>query len=168
MSVTYHNYGASVINAPIAQLRQDMHAILNVPADLVRAAGCATDAAAGASPEQGQPFVQLAIQLGATAVLEEAIDRVARKHTLTYRATTCAPEIAEYVATCTLQCVEEAPHTTFVEWMRVYRPAARTVQDQIRLFVNSLVDQDQAIISRLAAEYGSAEVLYIDYTLGGV
>jgi len=167
MSVTYHHYGASVIHAPLAQLRRDMHAILNVPADLVRAAGRATDVAAAASSEQGRPCVQLAIQLGATAVLEEAIDSMAGKHTLIYRSTSCAPGIAEYVATCTLQCVEDAPHTTFVEWMRAYRPAARADDDQIRPFVSSLLDQDQAITSRLAAEYGSPEVLYIDYTLGG-
>lgn len=167
MSVTFHHYGASVVNASIAQLRRDMHAMLNVPADLVRAAGRAANAAASASSEQGRPFVQLAIQLGATAFLEEAIDGVAGKHTLTYRSTTCAPEIAEYVATCTLQRLEDAPHMTFVEWMRAYRPAARADNDQIRPFVSSLLDQDQAITSRLAAEYGSPEVLCIDYTLGG-
>lgn len=168
MSLTYHHYGASLIHAPIAQLRRDMQAILNAPADLVRAAERATDAAVAASSEQGRPAVQLAIQLGAIAVLEEAIDGVAGKHTLTYRSTTCTSEIAEYVATCTLLCVEEAPHTTFVEWMREYRPAARADHEQIRPFVSSLLDQDQAIASRLATEYGSAEVLYIDYTLGGV
>jgi hypothetical protein len=139
MSVTYHHYGATVLNAPINQLRCDMHAVLNVAQDTVRT----------------------------TAVMEEGIDSVAGTHTLTYRSTTCAPEIAEYVATCTLQRVADAPHTTFVEWMRAYRPAAPTDNDQIRPFVSSLVDQDQAIASRFAAEYGSTEVLYIDYTLGG-
>ena len=86
---------------------------------------------------------------------------------LTYCSTVYALELKEYSATCTLASVADAPHTTFVEWMRAYRPAARADDDQIRPFVSSLLDQDQAITSRLAAEYGSPEVLYIDYTLGG-
>jgi hypothetical protein len=167
MSVSYHHYGATVLNAPINQLRRNMHSILNVPEDTVRAARRATGVPAAALAEPSQPCFQLAIQLGETAVLEEKIDGVAGTHTLTYRSTTCAPDIAEYVASCTLQRMADAPHTTFVEWMRAYRPAAPTVTDQIRPFVSSLVDQDQAIASRFAAEYGSTEVLYIDYTIGG-
>jgi hypothetical protein len=164
MSMTYHHYGAAVLNAPIAQLRRDMPAILNVPPDLVRAAG---RTAAGASARR-QPCLQLAIQIGDTAVLEEAIDRVAGTHTLTYHSTACAPEIADYVATCTLQSVAHAPHTTFVEWTHEYRPAAPADVERIRPFARTLVDQDQALASWLAAEYGSTEVLYLDYTLGGV
>ena len=141
--LTYHQYSATVLNAPIAQLRRDMQAILNVPPDLVRAGGFTT------------------------AVLEEVIDRVAGTHTLAYRSTTCAPEIAEYVATCTLACGADAPHTTFIEWMRAYRPAALTDNDQMRPFVSALINQDQAIASRFVAEYGSTEVFSIDYTLGG-
>jgi hypothetical protein len=141
--LTYHHYGATVLNAPIAQLRRDMHTILNVPPDLVRTRG------------------------HTAAVLEEVIDRVAGTHTLAYRSTVCAPEIAEYVATCTLACGADAPHTTFIEWMREYRPAALTDNDQMRPFVSALIDQDQAIAAQFAAEYGSTEVFYIDYTLGG-
>jgi hypothetical protein len=161
MSQTYHHYGASVINAPIDQLQREMHTILNVPEDTARAARRAIGTTAAAVAEQSQPCVQL----DDTTILEEVIDRVSGTHTLTYRSTTCAPEVAQYVATCTLQRVADAPNTTFVEWMRMYRPAGH---DQIRRFVSALVDQDQAIASRFAAEYGSAEVLYIDYTLGSV
>jgi len=141
--VTYHHYGASVIHAPIAQLRRDMHAVLNVPPDALRAAE------------------------HATTVLQEMTDHPSGTHVLTYRSTLCAPEIAGYSAACTLTSVADAPHTIFVEWMRDYRPAAPTDHDRMRAFVSALIDQDRAIASRLAAEYGGAEVFYIDYTLGG-
>jgi hypothetical protein len=85
---------------------------------------------------------------------------------LTYRSTMGAPEIAEYVATWTLTCSADAPHMTFVEWMREYRPAALTNHDQLRPFVSALIDQDRDIAARFAAQYGSPEVVYIDYTLG--
>ena len=168
MSVTYHHYSAAVLNAPINQLGRDLHSILNVPQDTVYAARRATGSAAAALAEQSQPCVQLAIQLSDTTVLEEVIDRVAGTHALTYRSTACAPEIAEYVATCTLQRMADAPNNTFVEWMRAYRLAAHTDHDQIRPFVSTLVDQDQAIASWFAAAYGSAEILSIDYTIGGI
>ena len=168
MSVTFHHYGATVLDAPIHQLRRDMYTILNVPEVIVRTPRRATSVAAVAVAEQSQPCVQLAIEPDDTTVLEEVIDRVSGTHALTYHWTTCAPEIAEYVATCTLQRVADAPNTTFVEWTRAYRLAAPTDHDQVERFVRALVDQDQAIASRLAAEYSSTEVLYIDYTIGGV
>jgi hypothetical protein len=168
MSITYHYYSATVLNAPIAQLGRDLYAILNVSQDTVRAARRATGSAAAALAEQSQPGVQLAIQLSDTTVLEEVIDRVSGMHALTYRSTACAPEIAEYVATCSLQRMVDAPNNTFVEWMREYRPAALTDNDLIRAFVSTLVDQDQAIASWFAVTCGSAEVLSIDYTIGDI
>ncbi|HET9220960.1 MAG TPA: hypothetical protein VFO07_00565 [Roseiflexaceae bacterium] len=168
MSVTCHHYGATVLDAPIHQLRRDMYTILNVPEAIVRTPRRATSVAAIVVAEQSQPCVQLAIEPDDTTILEEVIDRVSGTHALTYRWTMCAPEIAEYAATCTLQRMADAPNTTFVEWTRAYRLAAPADRDQVRRFVRALVDQDRAIASHLAAEYGSTEVLYIDYTLGGI
>ena len=141
--ITYHHYGASVIHAPINQLRRDMHAVLNMASDALRAAE------------------------HTATVREQATDDPSGTHVLLYRSTLCAPEIAEYSATCTLAGVADAPHTTFVEWMREYRPAALTDHDQIKPFVSAMIDQDREIASRFAAEYGNPEVFYIDYTLGG-
>jgi hypothetical protein len=154
MSLTYHYYSASIIHAPINQLHCDMHSILSMQPDLIHAG-------VSAAPRW------FSTQLGTTVALEEASDRVAGTCTLTYRPTACAPEIAEYIATCTLQRVADAPHTTFVEWMRAYRPAASASHDQIDPFVSALLDQDQAIAAQLGAVYGSTEVFSIDYTLGG-
>jgi hypothetical protein len=142
MSITYHHYGATVLNLPITQLSPNMQAILHMPIDLIGAAA------------------------HATVALEEESDGVAHTHTLTYRSRPCAAEVAEYVATCTLQPVADAPHTTFFEWTRMYRPATPAHYDQICPFVSAMVDQDRAIAARLAAEYSGAEVLFIDYTLG--
>jgi hypothetical protein len=142
--VTYHHYGATILDAPIAQLRGDMDTILNAPSALELSVG------------------------RTTGVLKEITGHRAGSHTLIYRSTMDVPEIAEYVTTWTLACVADAPHTTFVEWMREYRPATSTNHDQIRPIVSALIDQDRAIASRFAAEYGSPEVVYIDYTLGGV
>ena len=167
MTITYHHYSATVLNAPINQLRRDLHTILNLPQDTVRTTRRATGSAAAALAEQTQPCMQLAIQLSDTTILEEVIDRRSGMHALTYRSTGCALEIAEYVTTCTLQNMTDAPDNTFVEWMHAYRLAAHTDHDQIRPFVTTLVDQDQAIASWFAAAYGSAEVLSIDYTIGG-
>jgi hypothetical protein len=141
--VTYHHYGATILDASIAQLRGDIDVILNTSLDLARPIG--------------RP----------STILKETTDCAAGTHTLTYRSTLCAPEIAEYSATYTLASVADAPHTTFVEWMREYRPAAPAGHDQISPFVSALIDQDRAIASWFAAEYGSPEVIYIDYTLGG-
>src|SRR4051812_32041853 len=102
MSLTYHYYSAMVLDMPIDQLRCDLYTTLNVPYDTVcaslPAAGCATVALA----EQSLPGVQLAIQLTDTTVLEEVFDRVSGTHTLTYRSAASAPEITEYVVTCSL------------------------------------------------------------------
>src|SRR5258708_39590535 len=117
--VTYHHYGATILDASIAQLRGDMDAILNAPLNLARPIG--------------HP----------NTILNETTDCAAGTHTLTYRSTMCAPELAEYVITWTLACVADAPHTTFVEWMREYRPAALTTHDQIRPFVSALIDPDR-------------------------
>ena len=141
--VTYHHYGATILDAPIAQLHGDMVAILNVPLNLAR--------------PTAHPIT----------VMEEMTDCAAGTHTLTYRSTMCVPEIAEYVATWTLARSADAPHTIMVEWMREYRPAAPINHDQIRPFVSAQIDQDRVIASRFAAEYGSPEIVYIDYTLGG-
>jgi hypothetical protein len=140
--VTYHHYGTTILNAPIALLRRDIYTILSVRADLVRSVGC-------------------------TAILEEVVDCASGSHTLIYRSTKGAPELAEYVASCTLACVADAPDTTFVEWEREYRPVESASRDKVQPIVSALVEQDRAIASRLAADYGSAEVFYIDYTLGG-
>jgi hypothetical protein len=167
MSVTYHQYGATVLNAPIDHLRRDMYAILNVPHESVAPARHGIGSIDGALVEMSQPCFPLAIQFGDTTILEEVIDRVSGTHALTYRSTACTPEIAEYIATCTLQHLADAPHTTFIEWTREYRLDADADHDRIHPFVSSLVDQDQMIASTFAAKYDNAEVLLIDYTLGG-
>jgi hypothetical protein len=141
--VTYHHYGATILDAPIAELHGDMDAILNVPLNL-------------AHPTR-RPVTDM----------EKMTDCAAGTHTLTYRSTMGVPEIAEYVATWTLACIADAPHTTMVEWMREYRPAAPINHDQIRTFVSALIDQEREIALRFAAEYGNPEVIFIDYTLGG-
>lgn len=141
--LTYHHYGATILDAPIAQLHADMDALLNVPVDLVRMAG--------------RPIM----------IREKSSDCAAGTPTLIYRSTMSVPDIAEYSTTWTLACIADAPHTTFVEWMREYRPTSSTDPDQSQPFVRMLLDQDRVIASRLAAEYGGSEVVYIDYTLGG-
>src|SRR5215216_4347287 len=113
--VTYHHYGATILDAPIAQLHGDMDAILNLPLNLA----CTME--------------------HSIVVMEEMTDCAAGTHTLICRSTMCVPEIAEYVATWTLACIANAPHTTLVEWMREYRPAALTTHDQIRPFVSALI-----------------------------
>jgi hypothetical protein len=167
MSVTYHHYGATVLNAPIDHLRRDMYAILNVPDMSIANERHAIGSIDGASAEMGQPCLPLAMQIGDTTALDEEIDRVSGTHALTYRSTAYAPEIAEYTATCTLRRLTDAPQTTFVEWMREYRLDADADRDRLHPFVSSLVDQDQTIASMFAAQYDNAEVLLIDYTLGG-
>jgi hypothetical protein len=142
--VTYHHYGATILDAPIAQLHCDMDTILNVP-------------------------LNLACTIGHSSVVRQEMgDCAVGTHTMTYRSAMCVPEIAEYVATWTLARIGDAPHTTLVEWRREYRLAALITHDQIRPFVSALIDQDREIASRFAAEYDSPEVIYIDYTLGGV
>jgi len=143
MNITFHHYGAAVLGVPITQLRLDLQAILQMPAELVGRAE------------------------HATVDLEEASDGLASTHTLTYRSGSCVAAIGEYIAACTLRPVEGAPHTTLVEWTRAYRPAATSMAEQVRPFVGAMVGQDQAIAARLAADYAGAEVLYIDYSLGG-
>ena len=110
--LTYHHYGATILDAPIAQLHGDMDAMLNLPMNLV--------------PAGGHPITHM----------EELTDCAAGTHTLTYRSTTCMPEIAEYIATWTLARSADAPHSTMVEWTREYRPAAPINHDQIRTFVS--------------------------------
>jgi hypothetical protein len=141
--VTYHHYGASVIHAPINQLRRDMYAVLTLPPDALLAAD------------------------HAAAVLEGVTDCPSRTRVLTCRSTIGAPEIAEYRAACTLTSVADAPHATFIEWTREYRPATPTDHDRMQAVVSALIEQDRTIASRLACDYGSTEVFYIDYTLGG-
>jgi hypothetical protein len=141
--VTYHHYGTAILNAPIAQLRRDIHTILNVPSNVI--------------PSVGRT----------TAILEEVTDCGAGSYTLTYRSTMCAPELVEYAASCTLASSADAPQAIFVECKREYRPTAAADHNQLQPFVSSLIDQDRAFASWFAAEYGSAEVFYIDYTLGG-
>jgi hypothetical protein len=143
MSLTFHRYGATVLDVPIAQLRLNLRAILSMPVELVSGA------------EQ------------AAAALEETSDGAAITHTLIYRSTTGAPEAAEYVATCTLRPIEDAPHTTSLEWTRAYRPATSTPPDQVGPFISAMAAQDRALAARLNLEYGGVEVFYIDYTLGG-
>jgi hypothetical protein len=141
--LTYHHYGASVIRAPINQLRRDLQAVLHVPADALCAARHTTEA------------------------LEEVTDCRSGTRVLTCRSTVAVPEFAEYRAVYTLTSQADTPHTTLVEWTREYRPATPTDHDRTRAFVSALVEQDRAIASRLAAEYENSEVFYIDYTLGG-
>jgi hypothetical protein len=141
--VTYHHYGATILEAPIAELHAGIGALLNVPLDLGRMIG--------------HP----------TTVTEEMSGYAAGTHTLICRSTTSVPEIAEYITTWTLACIADAPHMTLVEWMREYRPAAPSEHDQIQPFVSTLLDHDRVIASLFATEYGGSEVVYIDYTLGG-
>ena len=141
--VTYHHYGASLIHAPIDRLRRDMYAALDSAPDALRAAE------------------------RATTILAEVTDSSLGTHLLSYRSTMGAPELAQYSVICTLASVVDAPHCTFVEWTREYRPAVPADQARIRALVRALVDQDQAIASQLATKYGSTEVFCIDYTLGG-
>ena len=129
MSVTYHHYGASLIQAPIDQLRREMQAMLGLPAELAR-----------------------------------GDERAAASYKLSYCPPTRAPGLVEYAITCTLQCVADAPAATFVEWMRIYRPAAPICH--INAFERELAARDRAIADRLAAEYSGTEVMYMNYTLG--
>jgi len=168
MRLTYHHYGASLIHAPIDQLQRDMQDMLGLPAGLARreereASAAAIAVAAQAGPRPGFPLP--ALQPAATAILEGASDHTAATYTLSYSPATRAPGLIEYSITCTLQSVADAPPATFVEWTRAYQPAAPTCH--VQLFARTLVDQDQAIAARLAAKYGGAEVMTMDYTLGG-
>jgi hypothetical protein len=86
--------------------------------------------------------------------------------TLTYRSAPGAVGIAEYVVTCTLHSVADATPATFVEWMRMYRPAAAAGQEQIHTFARALIGQDRTVADHLATEYDAVETLYMDYTLG--
>jgi hypothetical protein len=61
MSLTYHHYGATVLNAPISQLQCNLYAILNLPQDIMHAALRATGSAALA--ESSQTCVQPASQI---------------------------------------------------------------------------------------------------------
>jgi hypothetical protein len=159
---TYHHYGATLITTPIDRLWRDMRAMLSAPHSIVQD----LDPADGVLAAHHSSTLQLANQWGDTTVLEEASGRSEAARTLTYRSTERAPDLAEYIATCTLQPVMDKPGKTFIEWTRAYRPSAQADPGQLRAFVAHLIEQDQAIAARCAVADSGAEVLFIDYTLG--
>ena len=165
MSITYHHYGAGLIHAPIDQLRRDMQEMLGLPASIARGDEHAASTAAAVVAAPHNAHAQKALRPAATALLEQAPDGSAATYTLSYRPPTRAPGLVDYSITCTLQCLVDAPDATFVEWMRAYRPAAPICQ--VQTFASELAAQDRAIAARLAARYSGAEVMYMDYTLGG-
>jgi len=152
-----------MITTPIDRLWRDMRAMLNAPHSIVQD----RDPADGVLAEPHWSALQLANQWNDTAVLEEASGRSEQTHALTYRSTGRAPDLAEYIATCTLQPVMDKPGKTFIEWTRAYRPSAHADPGQLRAFVAHLIEQDQAIAARCAVADSGAQVLVIDYTLGG-
>src|SRR6266487_1039548 len=121
MSITYHHYGAVLVDIPLDRLWNDLRDSL------------------------------IALQWGDQATLEQRIELPKGTHTVTYRASASVLEIAEYVATCTLQHVTNPPHSTSVEWTRVYRPTAQADSARTSAFVARLRAQDQVIVDRFAA-----------------
>jgi hypothetical protein len=163
MSITYHHYGAVLVDMPLDRLWSDLRDSLIAP----RSTLGHLDSINIALADLSSPALQIALQWGEQATLEERIDRSEGTHTLTYRASASVLEIAEYVATCTLQRVSDAPHTTYVEWTRMYRPTAQANSGRASGFVARMRAQDQAIAERFAAADDRAEALLIDYSLGG-
>jgi len=163
MSITYHHYGAVLVDIPLDRLWSDLRDSLIAP----RSTLGHLDPINIALADLSSPALQIALQWGDRATLEETIDRSEGSHTLTYRASASVLEIAEYVATCTLQRVRDAPHTTYVEWTRMYRPTAQANSARTSAFVARLRAQDQLIADRFAAADDQAESLLIDYALGG-
>ena len=140
MSLTYHYYGAVLIDLPFDRLWSDLRD----------------------SPIAPQSIVD---GLAAADATVEVIHRWEEIHTLAYRAS--AAEIEGYVATCTLTQLADDPGKSLVEWTREYRPAAHVTRARSGAFAAHLLDRDQAIAAAFAAAYNGAEALLIDYTLGG-
>lgn len=142
-NVSYHHYGASVIDAPIDQLRGNIQAVLNLSGDAQPIAEHAIVGQAGMLDQPCGMFVGIPCSIRSTH------------------------KLAEYSATWTLSALEDAPHRTLFEWMREYHSTAPAHDEQMETLISALVEQDRALALRLAAEYGSTEVFYIDYLLGG-
>jgi len=152
-----------MITTPIDRLWRDMRAMLIAPQSIVQD----RDPADGVLAEPHWFALQLANQWDDTAVLEEASGQSEQTRTLTYRSTGRAPDLAEYIATCTLRPVMDKPGKTLIEWTRDYRPSAHADPGELRALVAYLIEQDQAIAATCAVADSGAEVLFIDYTLGG-
>jgi hypothetical protein len=142
MSLTYHRYGVVLIDLPFDRLWSELSDSPVAPRSIVD------------SHEPADASV-------------EVIDHSEKTHTLAYRARRPAPEIEEYVATCTLTQLADDPGKSLVEWTRAYRPAAHADRARSSAFAAGLLDRDQAIAAEFAAAYNGVEALLIDYTLGG-
>ncbi len=162
MSITYHHYGAVLVDIPLDRLWNDLRDSLIAPGSTLGHLDPINIALADLS----SPALQIALQWGDQATLEQRIELPKGTHTVTYRASASVLEIAEYVATCTLQHVTNPPHSTSVEWTRVYRPTAQADSARTSAFVARLRAQDQVIVDRFAAADDRAEALLIEYALG--
>jgi hypothetical protein len=163
MNITYHHYGAVLVDIPLERLWNDLRDSLIAP----RSTLGHLDPIHIALADLSSPALQTALESGHQGELEQRIDFSEEAHSLTYRTSAPVLEIAEYVATCTLRRVKEASHTTYVEWTREYRPTAQAGAARESAFVAQLRAQDQAIAARFAAADDRAEALLIDYALGG-
>ena len=163
MNMIHHHYGAMLIELPLDQLWSDLRASLLAPHGMLGH----LDPVDVALADGSAPTFQIAMRSGDTARLQAARGRSAATHTLVYQTSDCTPEIEEYVATCTLQRVVDEPRKTLVEWTRAYRAAAHADGDRSSGLVARLLERDQALVASLAAAYGGAEALLIDYALGG-
>jgi len=163
MSISYHHYGAVLVDIPLERLWNDLRDSLIAPQSTLGHLDPINIALADLS----SPALQVALEWGDQGELEQRIDRSEGTHSLTYRASASVLEIAEYVATCTLRRVKDASHTTYVEWTREYRPTAQAGAARANAFVAQLRAQDRAIAARFAEADDRAEALLIDYALGG-
>src|SRR5262245_36233898 len=143
MSITYHHYGAVVIELPLDRLWNAQRASLIAPLTIQ------------------------STNRGVAATLEAVVDQSTGAQTLTYHVSGAAPESAEYLATCTMQRVADEPSKTVVEWTRQYRPAEGAAPNRSKAVVAEMLEQDRALAASFTAAHDSAEVLLLDYTLGG-
>jgi hypothetical protein len=160
--ISYHHYGAVVLDLPLDQLWREQRARQLAPRQLLRHLDPLTVDLADSSALTSQSASH-----GATATLETMVDQSTGAQTLSYRASGAAPELAEYLATCTMQPVADEPSKTLVEWTRQYRPAADADPDRSSAVVAELREQDRALAARFSAVDEDAQVLLLDYTLGG-
>lgn len=163
MSITYHHYGAVLVDIPLERLWNDLRDSLIAPRSILGHLDPINIALADLSP----PALHSRLDWDDQGQIEQRIDPSEGTHRLTYRASASVLEIAEYVATCTLRRVEDAPHKAYVEWRREYRPTKHADVTRVNAFVAQLRARDQVIAGRFAAADDRAEVLLIDYALGG-
>jgi hypothetical protein len=163
MSITFHHYGAVLVDIPLERLWNDLCDSLIAP----RSTLGHLDPIHMALADLSSPALQIALEWGDQGELEQRIDQSEGAHSLIYRTSAPVLEIAEYVATCTLRRMQDASHTTYIEWTRDYRPTAQAGAARASAFVAQLRAQDQAIAARFAAADDRAEALLIDYALGG-